>query len=158
MQISLAVKASLTAKLINAFVFTTRIVQFLFFLNKKFQPSSLLLWLYRSVCVRPGQKPQRPVFSRCGLLNQKANDNSITVLLSGYLVCRFIDCQCCLDNVKIIGTLRTPNLGNFWSESLQCICVMILTNIIRFEPHHEEIGFLPVRKQRRRSAVQLLHS
>ena len=38
-QISFAV----TAKLISAFVFATRIVQFLFFLNPKFQASSLLL-------------------------------------------------------------------------------------------------------------------
>ena len=53
-QISLAV----TAKLISAFVFATQIV----FLNLKFQASSLLLCLYRSVCVRPGRKPQRPYF------------------------------------------------------------------------------------------------
>ena len=38
-QISFAV----TAKLISAFVFATRIVQFLFFLNPKFQACSLLL-------------------------------------------------------------------------------------------------------------------
>ena len=38
-QISFAV----TAKLISAFVFATRIVQFLFFLNLKFQASSHLL-------------------------------------------------------------------------------------------------------------------
>ena len=38
-QISLAV----TAKLISAFVFATRIVHFLFYLNPKFQASSLLL-------------------------------------------------------------------------------------------------------------------
>ena len=53
-------------KLISAFVFATWIVQFLFFLKPKFQASSLLLGLYRLVCVRPGRKPQRPVFSRCG--------------------------------------------------------------------------------------------
>ena len=47
----------------SAFVFTTRIVQFLFFLNPKFKASSLLLGLYRSFCVRPCWKPQRPVFS-----------------------------------------------------------------------------------------------
>ena len=35
-----------TAKLISAFVFATRIVQFLFYLNPKFQVSSHLLWLY----------------------------------------------------------------------------------------------------------------
>ena len=61
-QISFAV----TAKLISAFVFATRIVHFLFFLYPKFQASSPLLWLYRSVCVRPGRKPWRPVFSRRG--------------------------------------------------------------------------------------------
>ena len=44
-----------TVKLISAFVFTTQIVQFLFFLNPKFQASSLLLRLYKPVCVRPGR-------------------------------------------------------------------------------------------------------
>ena len=45
------------AKLISAFVFTTRIVAFLYFLNPKFLAFSLLLHLYRPVCVRPGQNP-----------------------------------------------------------------------------------------------------
>ena len=44
-QISFAV----TAKLISAFVFATRIVQSLYFLNSKFQASSHLLWLYSLV-------------------------------------------------------------------------------------------------------------
>ena len=61
-QISFAV----TAKLISAFVLATRIVQFLFFLKSKFQSSRLFLKLYRPVCVRPGRKPRRPVFSRRG--------------------------------------------------------------------------------------------
>ena len=56
----------LTAKLISAFVFATRIVQFLFFLNPKFQASSHLLCLYSTVCIRPGWIPRRPVFSRHG--------------------------------------------------------------------------------------------
>ena len=51
------------AKLISAFVFTTRIVQFLFYLNLKFQASSSFLSLYRPVCVGPGRKPRRAVFS-----------------------------------------------------------------------------------------------
>ena len=55
-----------TAKLISAFVFATRIVHFLFLLNPKFQAFMLLLGLYMSVCVRPGRKPRRPVFSRRG--------------------------------------------------------------------------------------------
>ena len=52
-QISFAV----TAKLIRAFVFATRIVQFLFYLNPKFQASSSFLCLYRPVCDGPVWKP-----------------------------------------------------------------------------------------------------
>ena len=48
---------AVTAKLISAFVFATRIVQFLFYLNPKFQASSSLLCLYRAVCVGPVRKP-----------------------------------------------------------------------------------------------------
>ena len=52
----------------TAIVFATRIVQFLFriFLNPKFQASSMLLEVYRPICVGPGRKPRRPVFSRRG--------------------------------------------------------------------------------------------
>ena len=46
-----------TAKLISAFVFTTRVVQFIFFLNPKFQASSHLLRLHRPDCVGPVRKP-----------------------------------------------------------------------------------------------------
>ena len=41
----------------HAFVFATRMVQFLFYLNPKFQASSSFLYLYRSVCVGPVRKP-----------------------------------------------------------------------------------------------------
>ena len=64
-QISFAV----TAKLISAFVFATRIVQFLYFLNPKFQASGRLLLLHSPVCVGPGRKPRRPVFSERGSNN-----------------------------------------------------------------------------------------
>ena len=36
----------------------------LYYLNPKLQASSHLLCLYSPVCVRPSQKPRRPVFSR----------------------------------------------------------------------------------------------
>ena len=36
------------------FVFATRIVQSLYFLNTKFQASSNPMWLYSPVCVGPG--------------------------------------------------------------------------------------------------------
>ena len=42
---------------ISAFVFATRIVQFLFNLNLKFQASSSFLCLCRPVCVGPVGKP-----------------------------------------------------------------------------------------------------
>ena len=61
-QISFAV----TAKLISAFVFATRIVQSLYFLHPKCQVSSHFLWLYSPVCVGPGRKPRRLVFSQRG--------------------------------------------------------------------------------------------
>ena len=34
--------------------------------SKKFQASSHLLWLHSPVCVGPGRKPRRPVFSQRG--------------------------------------------------------------------------------------------
>ena len=41
----------------SAFVFATWIVQYLYFINLKFQASSHLQQLYSLVCVRPGQNP-----------------------------------------------------------------------------------------------------
>ena len=52
-QISFAV----TTKLLNTFVFATWKIQFLFFLNPKFQAFSCLLCFYSPVCVRPVRKP-----------------------------------------------------------------------------------------------------
>ena len=60
------ISCAVTAQLISAFVFAIRIVQSLFFLNSKFQASNHLLWLYSPVCVGPGRKPRRPVFSERG--------------------------------------------------------------------------------------------
>ena len=42
---------------VSAFVLAAGIVQFLFYLNPKFQASSLLLCLYSPVCVGPVWKP-----------------------------------------------------------------------------------------------------
>ena len=57
---------AVTAKLISVFVLAILIVQSLCFLNPKFQASSRLLWLHSLLCVGPGRKPQRPVFSQQG--------------------------------------------------------------------------------------------
>ena len=56
------ISCTVTAQLISAFVFASREVQFLFFLNLKFQVASHFLQLHRRVCVRPGRKPL--IFSR----------------------------------------------------------------------------------------------
>ena len=45
-------------------------------LNPKFQASSHLLWLYRPVCVGPGRKPRRPVFSKRGSYEETAGLDS----------------------------------------------------------------------------------
>ena len=68
-QISFAV----TAKLISAFVFATWIVQSLYLLIPQFQASSYPLWFDSPVCVRPGLKPQRPVFSQRGSFDECSN-------------------------------------------------------------------------------------
>ena len=91
MQISFAV----TVKLISAFVFATWIVQYLFFLNTKFQASRRLQYLYSLVCVRPGQKPHcwfshvaalmslfMKWFSVSVVLNQ--SQHTVKPVLSGY--------------------------------------------------------------------------
>ena len=46
------ISCAVTAKLIRAFAFATRIVHFLSFINSKFQASQL----HRPVCVRPDRK------------------------------------------------------------------------------------------------------
>ena len=58
-----------TVKLISPFVFAIRKVQSLYNFNPKFQASSHLLWMYSLVCVGPGRKPRRPVFSERGSYN-----------------------------------------------------------------------------------------
>ena len=67
-------RRSASLKLISAFVFATEIVRSLFFLNLKFNASSHLLWLYSLVCVGPGRKPRRPVFSQRGSYQKNVPD------------------------------------------------------------------------------------
>ena len=73
-QISFAV----TAKLISACVFATRIVQFLLYLTPKFQASSSFLRLYRSVCVIPGRKPEVPFSCVAAHMSYWPGQNFIT--------------------------------------------------------------------------------
>ena len=45
------ISCAVTAQLISAFVFATRIVYFLLYLYPNFQDSMFLMWLFRLVCV-----------------------------------------------------------------------------------------------------------
>ena len=74
-----------------AFVFATLIVQSLYLLNTKFQTSSQFVWSYSLVCLGPGRKPRRPVFSQQVVMNHFSSkmlierfkpDNSFTRKLS----------------------------------------------------------------------------
>ena len=64
------ISCAVTAQLISAFVFATRIEQSLDILNPKYQASSHLLWLISPACVGPGRKPRRPVFPKRGSNNE----------------------------------------------------------------------------------------
>ena len=70
---------AVTAQLSSTFIFATWIVQSLFYLNPKFQASSHLLWVYIQVCVGPGRKPQRPVFSRVFVLTEACTEFEVTL-------------------------------------------------------------------------------
>ena len=67
------ISCAVTTQLISAFVLATKTVQSLSFLNPKFQASSQLLWLYSPVCVGPGRKPRRQIFSQCASFHQHIN-------------------------------------------------------------------------------------
>ena len=83
-------KYAVTGKLISAFVFATRIVQSLYFLNSKCQASSHLLWLYSLACVGPGQKTLKPVFSQRGSYNSCPFSSNIHLNL---FITRFVITQ-----------------------------------------------------------------
>ena len=75
-------RRSASPRSFRAFVFATRIVQSLYFLILKFQASSHLVWLYSPVCVRPGRKPRRPVFSQRGTIDSENLCSSLLLLFT----------------------------------------------------------------------------
>ena len=82
---------AVSAKLISAFVFATRIVQSLYFLNPKFQASSHLLRLNSPVCVGAGRNPRRPVFSQRDSYKWDSRESKLHGLVSmmSFLVLRY---------------------------------------------------------------------
>ena len=111
------------AKLIPAFVFTSWIVQFLYFLKTKFQASSHLLWMYSLVCVRPGGKPRRLVFSHHG------SYCFLLVLKTRYIMYLIFDVFCKLvwyktDEMLCQKRYKVFNPFRNWPRSLRGIAVV----------------------------------
>ena len=73
------ISCAVTAQLISAFVFATQ-YNSSSTSTQNFRDSNLLLKLYRLVCVGPGQKSRRPVFSHCGKTIYQLHDNISTNL------------------------------------------------------------------------------
>ena len=96
------ISCAVTALLICTFVFTTRIVQFLFYLYPKFQDSSFFLWVYRPVCVGPGQKSRKPVFSRRGSYDQIAK--SVVIERDHQLTVQMIQVHMKALSIEIVNT------------------------------------------------------
>ena len=97
-----------TAKLISTFVFATRLVHFLYYLNPKFEGSSHLLGLHSLVYVGPlSRKPRRPVYS------QQGSYDKITYFF--YF------------SRQILLTLSTSNIIRTKTVDKNCLKVTILT-------------------------------
>ena len=99
-------------------------------LNPKFQASSHPLGRYRPVCVGPVKKPH------CLFSHEAAHFTTDA-----------------FDSVKNVWKVPTERFFNFkYNQILAVSRQKEKTN--NNEPHHEKTGFLHMRKQRRRSAVQ----
>ena len=107
-----------SAKLISAIVFTTWIVQSLYFLNPKFQASSHLLWLYSLVCVRPGRKPRKPVFSQRG-----SNNNDLICSLNFIVLSKINHTHSYpfLDMIHVLQIKRQPHMSLLMRKLAFCI-------------------------------------
>ena len=110
MQTSFAV----TAKLISAFVFATRTVQFIFYLNPKFQSSRSFLLLCRPVCVRPIRKPHCWFSHETAHLSCKITSNiqEITFIFSGsnFIPINFVALYFKLDQLDFYEVLQAIHM------------------------------------------------
>ena len=80
----------------SAFVFATRIVKFLFYLNPEFQASSSFLSLYRPVCVGPVRKPH------CWFSHEAAH---ICAMCFHYCEISIVKRDCMGDIIRILNQL-----------------------------------------------------
>ena len=93
-----------TAKLISAFVFATRIVQSLYFLNTKFHDSSSLLCLYRPVCVGPVRKPH------CWFSHEAAHIHAIILIGLFFINNRVQNKERSIYHIQTLTKMRTPQI------------------------------------------------
>ena len=103
-------------------VFATRIVQFLFYLNPKFQASSSFLRLYRPVCVGPGRKPHCWFSPRGGSYFHKYfSDQKGGVQTTGYKWCSAgsLPLHTCPSKVTITTDWRTGR--RYSASSGKCV-------------------------------------
>ena len=103
-KIKAQISCAATAQLISTFVFATWIVQFLLYLNPKFQISTHIPQMHRLVCVRPGQKPWTGFlvaahFNQTELTLQEEDKKSygdlMSSLLSYYVDLRLVHARYC---------------------------------------------------------------
>ena len=125
-QISFAV----TAKLISAFVFVTRTVQFLYFLNPKFPVSRHLLCLYSPVCVGPVRKPH------CWFSHEAAH--LLTKYLNGFV-------KILSQAVSFSPLLPACCIGSMIKDAAGCSCNMCRLHSYKCEHVHEKTNHLEFR-------------
>ena len=175
------ISCAVTAQLISAFVFATWIVQSLFYLNPKFQACSHLLWLYSLVCVRPGRKPLRPIFSQRGTFTYIKLDINTTkevvhtvtaALRSPGRLCNLleeppqslqtlnlVEFLRCLDNGDLVVMVpdvkvKVIRVYIFKVTGEKLLDTKLAKLAISYEPRYEKTSCLHMRKQRCRSAAQ----
>ena len=75
------ISCAVTSQLISAFVFTAKIVQSFYSQKPNCQASSHLVWFCSPVCVGPGRKPRRQIFSHRGSIKEVIAVISFKLLL-----------------------------------------------------------------------------
>ena len=146
------ISRAVTAQLISAFVFAIRIIQSIYFLNTKFQASSHILWLHSPVCVGPGRKPRRPVFSERGSYVCKRNKNSTHRSGRGYLYKRNLPTgnqgsfhcrsQSVLSFQTVSGSFLMVEVYLRSCPSFSSIATILLKDNINVEKHYVQVLWL----------------
>ena len=98
-------------------------IPLLYFLNTKFQASSHLVWLYSLVCVGPGGKPRRLVFSCRGSFDIKEQCplKSQYILTSGHLKRSFFRCRLSNNILFLVSLVHITifSTNESWSSNIR---------------------------------------